>query len=321
MAEIDLNLKHKKSILRAFKDWCTVIKKDFIKNKYLYLLALPVVLYYIIFHYIPMYGVQIAFKDFVPIKGVNGSDWIGLANFKRIAKDVMFIRAVKNTILLSVYNLLWSFPAPIILALLLNELRSKLFKSAVQTITYLPHFVSIVVIAGLIIDFTATRGLVSDLLAIFGVPRSNLLTNPGLFRTIYISTGIWQEIGFNSIIYLSALSAIDTQLYEAASIDGAGRFRKLFNVTLPSITPTIIILLILKVGHIMGVGFDKIFLLYNPATYETADVISTYVYRKGLINQSYSYSSAVGLFNSVINFAFIITTNKISKKVSETSLW
>jgi putative aldouronate transport system permease protein len=321
MSEVNLISKKKTSMTKAISNWFIVIKKDFLKNKYVYLLALPVVLYYIIFHYIPMYGVQIAFKEFVPIKGISGSKWIGLENFQRISKDVMFFRALKNTVILSVYNVLWSFPAPIILALLLNEVRSKLVKSAVQTITYLPHFVSIVVISGLIIDFTATRGLISDLLAMFGVPRSNLLTNPNLFRSIYISTGIWQEIGFNSIIYLSALSAIDTQLYEAASIDGSGRIGKLINVTLPSITPTIIILLILKVGHIMGIGFDKIFLLYNPATYETADVISTYVYRKGLVNQSYSYSSAVGLFNSVVNFAFLISTNKISKKVSETSLW
>jgi putative aldouronate transport system permease protein len=321
MAEVNLSSKKKISMTKAIADWFIVVKKDFFKNKYVYLLALPVVLYYIIFHYIPMYGVQIAFKEFVPIKGIMGSKWIGLENFQRIAKDVMFFRALKNTVILSVYNILWSFPAPIILALLLNEVRSKLVKNAVQTITYLPHFVSIVVISGLIIDFTATRGLISDLLAMFGVRRTNLLTNPNLFRTIYISTGIWQEIGFNSIIYLSALSSIDTQLYEAASIDGAGRLSKLVNVTLPSITPTIIILLILKVGHIMGVGVDKIFLLYNPATYETADVISTYVYRKGLVNQSYSYSSAVGLFNSVINFALLISTNKISKKVSETSLW
>jgi putative aldouronate transport system permease protein len=321
MAEVNIKTSSSKSMLDKIKSFPNTIKKDFRRNKYLYLLSIPVVAYYILIHYVPMYGIQIAFKDFSPMKGIFGSDWIGFDNFKRFLTDRVFQRAFKNTILLSVYDLFWGFPAPIILALLLNELRAVIFKRVVQTISYLPHFVSIVVIAGMIVDFSTTNGIFNDLLAFLGFERSNLLIRPELFRTIYIGSGIWQGVGFGSIIYLSALAGIDQNLYEAAAIDGAGRWRQMVNVTLPSITPQIIILLILRVGHIMGVGFDKIFLLYNPATYETADVISTYVYRKGLIDGSYSYSSAIGLFNNIINLILMLSTNKISKKFSETSLW
>lgn len=308
-------------IINKIKRFPKTIKKDYARNKYLYLLSLPVVLYYIIIHYVPMYGVQIAFRDFSPMKGITGSTWIGLDNFRRFLHDAVFLRAFKNTIVISLYDLFWGFPAPIILALLLNELRIDFFKKVVQTITYLPHFISIVVIAGMIVDFSTTNGIFNDILVNFGFERVNLLTKPELFRTIYISSGIWQGIGFGSIIYLSALSGIDQELYEAAAIDGAGRWKQLLSVTLPGITPQIIILLILRVGHIMGVGFDKVFLLYNASTYQTADVISTYVYRKGLIDGSFSYSSAIGLFNSIINLVFLIGTNKISQKFSETSLW
>jgi putative aldouronate transport system permease protein len=321
MSEANINLSTSKNIGSKIRNFPKTIKKDFRRNKYLYLLALPVVVYYILLHYVPMYGIQIAFKDFRPIKGIWGSEWIGLENFQRFLTDRVFQRAFKNTILLSIYDLFWGFPAPIILALLLNELRGILFKRVVQTISYLPHFVSIVVIAGMIVDFSTTNGIFNDIIAFFGFERTNLLIRPELFRTIYIGSGVWQGIGFGSIIYLSALSGIDQSLYEAANIDGAGRWKQMLNITLPSIAPQIVILLILRVGHIMGVGFDKIFLLYNPATYETADVISTYVYRKGLIDGSYSYSAAIGLFNNIINLVLMLSTNKISKKFSETSLW
>jgi putative aldouronate transport system permease protein len=321
MAEVNVELYNKKNIVSKVKSFPKTIKKDFARNKYLYLLSIPVVAYYILIHYVPMYGIQIAFKDFRPIKGIWDSPWIGFENFQRFLTDRVFQRALKNTIIISVYDLFWGFPAPIILALLLNELRGIIFKRVVQTISYLPHFVSIVVIAGMIVDFSTTNGVFNDILASFGFERTNLLTRPELFRSIYIGSGVWQGIGFGSIIYLSALSGIDQNLYEAASIDGAGRWRQMMNVTLPSIAPQIIILLILRVGHIMGVGFDKIFLLYNPVTYETADVISTYVYRKGLIDGSYSYSAAIGLFNNVVNLVLMLSTNKISKKFSETSLW
>ena len=223
--------------------------------------------------------------------------------------------------IISVYSLIFSFPAPIILALLLNELRNKTFKRMVQTISYLPHFISIMVVCGMIIDFTATDGFINDIIEFFGGQRSSLLLKPELFRTIYISSDIWQNVGWGSIIYLAALTGVDTQLYEAAVIDGAGRWKQLLHVTLPGIAPTIVILLILRIGQIMNVGFEKIILLYNPATYSTADVISSFVYRKGLLEFSYSYSAAVGLFNSVINFILLILANKLSKHVNDISLW
>jgi len=216
---------------------------------------------------------------------------------------------------------LWGFPAAIILALLLNEVRRDKFKRCVQTITYLPHFISLVVICGMIIDFTGTDGLLNSILSIFGVEPQNWLTKPEWFRTIYIGSGLWQSIGWDSIIYLAALSGIDPTLYEAATIDGAGRWKQLLYVTLPGISPTIVTMLILSIGGLMSVGSEKIILLYNPLTYETSDVISSYVYRKGLINANYSFSTAVGLFESAIGFILLVFANQLSKKISDTSLW
>ena len=298
-----------------------LLPKDLRKNKYIYLIALPAIIYYLVFCYFPMYGAVIAFKDFSPTEGILRSPWVGFKNFTDFFNGIYFFRLVKNTLLLNLYNLLWGFPAPVILALLLNEIRNRAFKRTVQTITYLPHFVSTVVICGMIIDFTSRNGLINNLLSIFGVERANLLMDAGLFRTIYVSTSIWQEVGWGTIIYLAAMSGIDGELYQACEIDGGGRFRQLLHITLPGIVPTIVILLILRMGSMMNVGFEKVFLLYNPVTYETADVISTYVYRKGILEASYSFSTAVGLFNSVINFALLIIANKISQKVNETSLW
>lgn len=295
--------------------------RDLVRNKFIYIMALPGIVYYAVYHYWPMYGAEIAFKNFIPVKGITGSPWAGFKHFQDFFQSYYFARILRNTVLINVYSLVFGFPAPIILALLLNEIRSRIFKSAVQTITYLPHFISIVIISGLIIDFTAQNGLINDLIEWLGGKRENLLINAGLFRTIFVSSGIWQEIGWSSIIYLAALSGIDPQMYEAAKIDGAGRWRQLVNITLPGIAPTIIILLILRMGHMMDVGFEKIILLYNPTTYETADVISSFVYRKGLVEANYSYSAAVGLFNSAINFIMIIIANRLSRKFSETSLW
>ncbi len=298
------------------------LRRDLYKNRIIYFMALPVVAYYIIFQYIPMYGASIAFKDFSPMKGIWGSTWVGMQHFTDFFNDVYFGRILTNTLLISVYNIIFGFPAPIILALLLNEVRrNDVFKRFVQSVTYLPHFISVLVLCGLIVDFTARNGIINDLLAFMGMERITMLLEPGLFRTIYVSSNIWQEVGWGSIIYLAALAGIDQDLYEAATIDGAGRFKQMLHVTLPGIMPTIIILFILRMGSMMNVGFDKIFLLYNPVTYETSDVISTYVYRKGILEANYSFSAAVGLFNSVINFALLVATNKISKKVNETSLW
>ncbi|MFU0799299.1 MAG: ABC transporter permease subunit [Xylanivirga thermophila] len=303
------------------RDKKNIIKKDFIKNRYVYIMALPILAYYIIFCYIPMYGVTIAFKDFSIKLGILKSPWAGFKYFKDFFNSYYCLRVIKNTLLLNLYDLLWGFPAPIILALLLNELRNQKFKRCVQTVTYLPHFVSMVVICGIIIEFVSTDGLINVLLSYLGIEPSNMLTRPELFRTIYISSGIWQGIGWGSIIYLASLTGIDPALYEAATIDGAGRWKQTLHVTLPGIAPTIIILLILRLGSMMSVGFEKILLLYNPMTYETADVISTYVYRKGLLDFDYSYSAAVGLFNSIINFLLLIIANTLSRKLTEESLW
>ena len=236
-------------------------------------------------------------------------------------RDVYFTRILRNTIMISLKDLLFGFPAPIILALMINEVRQNWFKRVVQTVSYVPHFISMMVIAGLIMDFTARDGAINDLLAVFGVERRTMLLVPGLFQPLFIISEIWQKIGWGSIVYLGALTAIDPQLYEAASIDGTGRFGKIIHVTIPGILPTVIIMLILRLGSIMNVGYEKIILLYNPTVYETADVISSYAYRKGLQDMNYSYSTAVGLFNSVINFLLVIGANTISRKVGETSLW
>ena len=297
---------------RAGESFSVRVKKDWKKNRSLYLLVIPVILFYLLFHYKPMYGAIIAFQDFNPRLGISGSEWVGFDQFTRFFTSPYFGRLVKNTLLLSFYGIIFGFPAPIILALLLNELRAKKFKKTVQTITYLPHFISLVVVTGIIKDFTQSTGLINDIIVWFGGARSSLIQNPELYRTIYVLSDIWQGIGWGSIIYLSALSGIDQQLYEASSIDG---------VTLPGIAPTIVIMLIMRMGQILGTGYEKTILLYNEATYETADVIASYIYRVGILERNWSYSTAIGLFNSVINLALLIITNKISKHVSETSLW
>jgi len=297
------------------------IVKELSRNKYIYLMLVPVVLWYIIFMYLPMYGAIIAFKDFRPARGILGSPWVGFDHFKNFFNDIYFGRIIKNTILISIYDIIWGFPAPIILALLLNELRGKLFKRTVQTLTYLPYFVAMVVVCGIIKDFVSSEGLITQILSVFGFEKSNMLGNPKLFRTIYVSTNIWQGAGWGSIIYLAAISGIDPSLYEAAVIDGAGKWKQALHITLPGISSTMIILLILRLGSIMNVGHEKIILLYNPIIYETADVISSYVYRKGLMEFNYSYSAAVGLFNSFINLIFLLVANQLSRKVSESSLF
>lgn len=297
------------------------IKKDWIRNRSLYIIILPVLAFYILFHYKPMYGAIIAFKEYSPALGINDSPWVGFANFIRFFNSVYFVRLIKNTILLSVYNLILGFPAPIILALLLNEVRNKRFKSVTQTVTYLPHFISLIVVTGMLTDFSMTTGLFNDLIEMFGGERLPLLQNPRLYRSIYVLSSIWQEVGWGSIIYLSALAGVDSQLYEAAQIDGAGKWKQMIHVTLPGIAPTIIIMFILKMGSLMNMGYEKTILLYNPSTYDTADIISSYIYRIGLLEQDWSYSTAIGLFNSVINLGLLLFTNKMSKRYSETSLW
>jgi len=298
-----------------------MLRKDFVRNRTVYLMAVPVVAFFLIFYYVPMLGLVISFKRFTPALGVFGSPWVGFKYFEDFFQSYLALRIMRNTILISVLSLIWGFPAPIILALLVNEVRSNTFKRSVQSLTYLPHFISLVVVCGLLLEFSQSGGLFNDIRGWFGAEPVSFFQDPRYFRSFYIGSDIWQEIGWGSIIYLAALSAIDPQLYEAATIDGAGRFRQLRHVTLPSIAPTIVVLLILRLGNLMTVGHEKIILLYNPTIYETADVISTFVYRKGLLDFSWSYGTAVGLFNSVINLALVVTANWISRRVNETSLW
>lgn len=299
------------------------IRKHVVQEWRLYLLLIPFLAWYVLFMYKPMYGLQIAFKDFSLFKGIEGSDWVGLEHFKQFFNGPYFWRTLKNTLLLSLYQLIFAFPAPIVLALLLNEVRNRLFQKFVQTFTYLPHFISIVVVAGIVTNFLApSTGIVNSILQLLGGEKLYFLTKPEYFRTIYIiSMDIWKEMGFGAIVYIAALAGVNPALYEAAKIDGANRFQIIWNVTLPSIIPTIAIMLILKIGQLMEVGYEAIILLYQPATYETADVISTYVYRSGLQEGQYDLATAAGLFNASVSLLLVIMANRLSKKLTETGLW
>ncbi|GHU24542.1 putative multiple-sugar transport system permease YteP [Spirochaetia bacterium] len=308
-----------KQLKRSSGNW---VLDELLHYKGLYFMLIPVVAYYVIFCYVPMYGVQMAFRDFSPRLGITGSPWAGLRHFREFFGSIYFVRLLRNTILINFYGLIFGFPVPIIFAILLNELRLKKFKGFVQTVSYLPHFVSIVVIAGIIKSFTATDGLFSVLGSQwFSFPKQNMLMIPDYFRSIYVISDIWQEMGWSSIIYIAALSGINSELYEAAEVDGAGRFRQIWHVTLPGLIPIIMTMLVLRIGSMLFLGFEKVFLLYNEGIYETADVISTYVYRKGLIDGSFSFSTAVGLFNSVVNMVLLVSANRISKRLTQQSLW
>ena len=287
----------------------------------LYVMALPIILYYVLFRYVPMFGTVMAFQKFNIAKGIFGSPWIGFDNFVTFFNSYYFFRLLRNTFLISVTDLIFNFPAPIIFALLLNEVNNRWFKKTVQTISYMPYFVSIVVLCGLVIDFCQAGGVISNVAAILLGESVNLMSKPEYFRAIFVGSNIWQGLGYGSIVYIAALTSVDQELYEAAVIDGAGRWKQTIHITIPSIMPTIIILLILRMGSILDVGYEKVMLLYNPATYETADVISTFVYRKGFVDYDYSYSTAVGLFNSVINLCLLTLTNYISRRAGEISLF
>ena len=294
------------------------------RSKYLYLLFAGPFLFYVLFEYAPMFGVLIAFKEIKVFRGLIPmltAPNVGFKYFEQYLADPYFWQLVRNTVLIRVLGLAIGFPAPIILALMLNEVRSDPFKRTIQSITYMPHFISLVVICGMIVNFVATDGVVNNFLAFLGFERTPFLVKPEWFRPIYIASDVWQDVGWGSIIYLAALTNIDPQIYEAAAIDGAGRWRRLRHVTWPGILPTVIILFILALGRIMEVGYQKIILLYTGATYETADVINTFVYRRGLIESDFAYATAVGLFTSVIGFVFVIAANRISRAVGETSLW
>lgn len=297
-------------------------KKDFFTNYELYLLSIPAIVLFIIFCYCPMYGVQIAFRDFIPTKGITGSEWVGFDNFTRFFRSYNFWQLLTNTLKISVYQIVFGFPCPILLALMLNEVKSGKFKKTVQVITYAPHFISTVAIAGMITIFLSPdAGIVNNIIRRFGGESVNFLGVPEYFRTIFVGSNIWQNVGWGSIIYFATLSGIDPQLHEAAIMDGANKLQRIWHVDIPGITPTMVIMLIMRAGHVMSVGFEKIILLQNPLNMSTSDVISTYVYRMGLIGGDYSFSSAVGLFNSIINLILLVAVNQISRRLNETSLW
>lgn len=294
------------------------IKKDW---RLYSLLFLPL-LHYIVFQYIPMYGVIIAFRRYQPGGAVYGSEWVGLRYFRMFFRDHGFWRAFRNNLVISIEYLVISFPFPIIFALLLNELKNFKFKRIVQTVSYLPHFISTVIIVGMLKEILSPSiGIINMALKALTGNTIDFLSEPRWFRTIYIASGIWQQLGWNSIIYLAALSNINPELYDAAKVDGANRFRQTQHVTIPGILPTVMVLLTLNIGSLMSVGFEKILLLYSPLTYETADVISTFLYRMGLINNNYSLGAAVGLFNSIIGVILLTSANFLSKRTTDSGLW
>ena len=297
------------------------LKRDFQKNRSLYFMIIPVVLFYILFHYKTMYGAIIAFYNYRPARGLEGSKWVGLDHFIYFFKSPFFMRTLKNTLAISLLNLLFAFPAPIALALLLNEVRNKYFKKVVQTVTYLPHFISSVIICGMLTSFCLSTGLFNDIIEFFGGQRIPLLQGTEYYRTIYIASDIWQTIGWSSIIYLAALSGVDKNLYEAAQLDGANKWKQTWHITIPGILPTIMIQLILRIGTLMSVGYEKTLLIYNPTNYAVSDIISTYNFRMGLELGDWSYATAIGLFNSVVNCILLVMSNKLSKKYTENSLW
>ena len=298
-----------------------VLKRDFQLNKYKYLLIIPVLTYFILFSYKPMYGLVIAFQDFRANRGIWGSEWVGFRHFIAFFRDPFFFRLLRNTLSISFLNILFGFPAPIILAVLLNEIKNVTFRRTVQTITYMPYFISMVVVASLIRSYTTQTGIFAQITVFFGGTGRNYLMFPQYFYPIHIVSEIWQNIGWNSIIYLAAITGIDQEQYEAAIIDGAGRFRRIFNVTLPNLLPIIMVLFILRMGGILNVGFEKIILLYNANIYSVADVISTFVYRRGIQEAAYSYATAVGLFNSVVNVVFLFAANTLSRKYTQLGLF
>lgn len=292
------------------------------KNWDLYLLVLPVLIYFIVFKYIPMYGAQIAFKDFIAVEGIFGSPWVGFDHFQHFFNSFYFWRLIGNTLLIGVYELAVGFPIPIILALLINEVRNKKYKHFVQTVTYAPHFLSVVVIVGMLFLFLSPQtGIVNRLIVFFGGEPISFMTEPEWFKTIYVFSGIWQNMGWSSIIYLAALSGVDPQLHEAAEIDGASRLQRIWHINLPSIKPAIIIMFILQCGNIFGVGFEKVFLMQNNLNLSASDVISTHVYRTGILGSQYDYAAAIGLFESVVNFIVLLIVNYAARKANKISLW
>lgn len=297
-------------------------RKRIYRDRHLILMSIPAVAFYLIFSYIPMTGIVIAFKNFQPGLGLYTGEWVGMKWFNRFFSSVYFERLLRNTFLLSFYSLLFGFPVPILFALCISEVRNIRVKRAIQTISYLPYFFSTVIVVGMVRNFLSINdGIVNDIIEMLGGERINFFMRADWFRTIYVCTSIWQHFGFSSIIYIAAIIGISPELYESASLDGINKFQEVWYITLPMIKPTVLILFLLEIGNLMSVGYERVYLMYNPSTYETADVISTYVYRQGIEMTKYSFSAAIGLFNSVMNFAFVFTANCITKKMTNSSLW
>ncbi|MFC5450957.1 ABC transporter permease [Paenibacillus aestuarii] len=298
------------------------LSKRLWKNKWIYVMLLPGVLYFLVFKYIPMYGLVISFQDYKPFKGISGSEWVGFEHFQRLFTEPDFLQILGNTLILFVMNLLFYFPIPIILALMLNEVKGDLFKKTFQTIVYLPHFMSWVIIVSItFVMLTMDGGVVNDLLEYFGLEKVNFLLAPEWFRPVYILQVIWREAGWGTIIYLAAIASIDPQLYEAARMDGAGRFRQMWHITLPAIRSVIIVLLILKIGAVLDLGFEHVYLLLNSMNRNVAEIIDTYVYTAGLKQGQFSYSTAIGFFKSFIGLILVMMVNRISKKMGEEGVY
>ena len=304
------------------RKWSWVnVKKDFKKNKALFVMLIPTIAFFVIFCYMPMGGLLMAFEDYKPNLGLLGSKFVGLDNFKDFFTSIYCWRVIRNTIILSLLQICIEFPFTILFALLLNELGSQKYKRTVQTISYMPNFISMVVVAGIIVDFCSSDGAVTSIVSLFTGSNTNLLSMPGYWRPIYVISDLWQGVGFGSIIYIAALAGIDKSLYEAAEIDGANRFQRIIHITVPGIMGTIMIMLILRIGQMLSVGYEKTILLYNPQVYETADIISSYIYRLGLLQFDYGPSTAVSLFNSVINLVLLVVANAVSQKFTESGLF
>ena len=302
--------------------WWRQVLNPYLVNYDLYLMLIPVLIWYFLFRYLPIYGVQIAFKDFMPFKGIWDSPWVGFKHFARFFQSYYFWRLIRNTIGISIYTLVVGFPAPIILALLMNEVRHRGFKRLVQNVTYMPHFLSVVVVVGILATFSnAQYGILNQIIKLFGGEPTYLLARRELFKTLYVFSDVWQNTGWRAIIYMAALAGINPNLYEAAVVDGASKFQQIIHISLPGILPTIIILLILRIGRLLTIAFHKILLMQNPVNMETSDVISTFVYRIGILEGNYSFSTAVGLFNAVLSLMLLILANRFAKRMSETSLW
>ena len=296
-------------------------RTELFANKWLYLMFLPVLIWYLLFAYLPMFGMVIAFQKYDIVKGIFDSKWVGLTNFKILFSDPYFPRLLSNTLLINIYGLIFGFPLPIILAIAFNEIGRKKFKKIAQTISYLPYFISSVVVMSMVIQFVSNSGLINMFLNKLGHESINFLQLPQYFRTIFITTGIWQGTGFGAIIYMAALAGIPTEQYEAATVDGAGKFQKMLYITLPGLSATIVIMLLINLGSLLSVGHERIILLYNPAIYETADVFNTYVYREGLSHRRYSYAQALSIFQNTVGFVLVFIANKITRKLDGTTLW